>query len=171
MVRFVLTEDAKPAPLQSDMRVQLAFDFDQCNTDLLEDLFETLFAQLCVPEAGIHFEEDQHECGVLYPHLDPIDGDGQSFDEDGLCEWGHGVLACILMNGEGRTFTAMDGSWSLRTKGWVGGGNGGPDETDCHIILTGEALLRAAVELGSDVLMPDGGFYRPVGSTCPFWAK
>ena len=172
MVRFVLADEPPiPPPLNSDMEVKLAFKEDGFDELEFERLFEEVFRQLCAePDGAIYMEEDQHERGLLYPHLPPIEGDGQEEGEDGLEFWANDVFAAVCMDGEGRTFISMDGGWAVRTKGWIGGHAAGADDlNDLHIIMTGEALLRAVVELRPNEWAPQGGVFRVVESSCPFW--
>ena len=163
MVKFVLDENARPAPkppgAAPQMVVKLAFG-DAFDQDRFELLFEACFTQLTQENGGtgIFVEEDQHERGVLYPHLGPPYDD----ENDDQC------MACVFNNGEGRTFVAMDGAWSVRCKAWIDGHHHS-DHQDFHVILTGETLLRVIVELRPDDWQPEAGIYSVVESTCPFW--
>ena len=162
MVQFVRDESVRAAPTPlGAMMVKLAFG-DSFDQEQLELLFEACFARLApAGSAGIFAEEDQHDRGVLHPNLGPPYDDAND-EQD---------MACVFSNGEGRTFIAIDGSWSVRCKAWVDGPHSQEDHQDFHVILTGEQLLRVVVELRPEEWLPDAGIYSVVESTCPFWGE
>ena len=131
-------------------RNQVAFGaFDE---DVFYDLFVACFKRLCcAPDEGIFVEEDQHERGILYPHQPPSAGDD---DEP--------HMSAVFENGEGRTFIAMNGAWSIYCKGWTS-----PQDSDIRLVLRGETLLKALVELRPVTWTPTR--FRVIASTFPGW--
>ena len=62
---------------------------------------------------------------MLHPHLGPPYDDANNDP----------AMACVFANGEGKTFIAMDGAWSVRCKAWVDGSHqANQQHRDFHVI-------------------------------------